>query len=47
MKLIPYSAIWDKILHPVLCGESSSEDSTKACEKGQEVFVLLLLFYFV
>lgn len=48
MKLIPCSAIWDNILLPVLCGESSSDDSEKAWEKGQEVFVfLLLLFCFV
>lgn len=44
MKPIPCSAIWDNILLPVLCGESSS-DSKIAWEKGQEVFVFLLFCF--
>lgn len=46
MKLIPCSAIWDNILLPVLCGESSSDDSKKDWEKGQEIFVFLLFVLF-
>lgn len=47
MKLIPCSAIWDNILLPVLCGESSSDDSKKDWEKGQEVLCFCCLFCFV